>query len=107
MKRLHKIPDDMSIFEKIDLLKQLAKDGNIPEVLSGQDGLDILTYKFLGDDYYIADPVSNYQGNSIVVKDIIDRYEIIEKASFTRGLTTSGIIIIVTYFIIELIRYFS
>ena len=71
MKRIYEISDDMPIFEKHKLLKRIAKKGEIPEVLNGQDGLDILMYKILGDDYYIVDPVSNKQCNSIVVADII------------------------------------
>ena len=71
MKRIYEIPDDMPIFEKHKLLRRIAKEGEIPEVLNGQDGLDILIYKILGDDYYIVDPVSNKQANSIVVADII------------------------------------
>ena len=71
MKRIYEIPDDMPIFERHKLLKRIAKKGEIPEVLNGQDGLDILMYKILGADYYIVDPVSNKQCNSIVVADII------------------------------------
>lgn len=43
----------------------------IPESMSGQEGLDFLMDYILGQDYYIVDPVSNKQGNSIVVADII------------------------------------
>ena len=43
----------------------------IPESMSGQEGLDFLMDYILGEDYYIVDPVSNKQGNSIVVADII------------------------------------
>lgn len=47
----------------------------IPETMTGQEGLDFLMDYILGEDYYIVDPVSNKQGNSIVVKDIISHYE--------------------------------
>ena len=43
----------------------------IPESMSGQEGLDFLMDYILGEDYYIVDPVSNKQGNSMVVADII------------------------------------
>lgn len=47
---------------------------DMPEVLEGQEGLDMLSDFFLGEDYYIVDPVSNRQGNVIVVLDIINKY---------------------------------
>lgn len=47
----------------------------IPESMSGQEGLDFLMDYILGEDYYIVDPVSNKQGNSIVVADIIEYCE--------------------------------
>ena len=47
----------------------------IPESMSGQEGLDFLMDYILGEDYYIVDPVSNKQGNSIVVADIIRHYD--------------------------------
>lgn len=46
----------------------------MPEVLEGQEGLDMLCDFFLGEDYYIVDPVSNRQGNVIVVLDIMNKY---------------------------------
>lgn len=47
----------------------------IPDSMSGQEGLDFITDYILGEDYYIVDPVSNKQGNSIVVADIIRHCE--------------------------------
>ena len=48
---------------------------NLPETMTGQEGLDFLTSYFLGSDYYIADPISELQCNPIVVADIIYHYE--------------------------------
>lgn len=47
----------------------------IPDSMSGQEGLDFVMDYILGEDYYIVDPVSNKQGNSIVVADIIRHCE--------------------------------
>ena len=47
----------------------------IPESMSGQEGLNFLMDYILGEDYYIVDPVSGKQANSIVVADIIEYCE--------------------------------
>ena len=47
----------------------------IPESMSGQEGLDFLMDYILGEDYYIVDPVSGKQANSIIVTDIIEYCE--------------------------------
>lgn len=46
----------------------------IPDMLNGQDALNIITQQLLGDNYYIVDPVSVKQGNAIVVQEILNRY---------------------------------
>lgn len=43
--------------------------------LEAQEALDMLEKHFLGDDYYIVDPVNNMQGNAIIVDEIISRYK--------------------------------
>ena len=47
----------------------------IPECISGQEGLNFLMDYILGEDYYIVDPVSGKQANSIIVTDIIEYCE--------------------------------
>jgi hypothetical protein len=44
--------------------------------------LDILTRHFLGEDYYITDPVCTAQGNTIEVYDILVMYPIPKHISF-------------------------
>lgn len=46
----------------------------IPECI-GQEGLNFLMDYILGEDYYIVDPVSGKQANSIIVTDIIEYCE--------------------------------
>lgn len=48
----------------------------IPEYLSGQEALECLCRQILTDDYYIPDPVSTKQANSIIVKDILKKFGI-------------------------------
>ena len=45
------------------------------DTLTADEALDILTRELLGDDYYIADPVTGPQGNAIIVRDILSRYK--------------------------------
>lgn len=48
----------------------------IPECLTGQEALNFLCHQILTDDYYISDPVSGKQANSIIVKDILKKFGI-------------------------------
>lgn len=48
----------------------------IPECLTGQEALNFLCDQILTDDYYIPDPVSAKQANSILVKDILKKFKI-------------------------------
>lgn len=82
MSKMVKIPEDMPSFEKVKLLQEMAKDKEFPDLLTGQESLDILMYHILGNDYYITDPVSCNQGNVIVVNDIINRYHSSIRAAF-------------------------
>lgn len=47
----------------------------VQEAITADEALDILTRVLLGDDYYITDPVSAEQGNAIIVRDILSRYQ--------------------------------
>lgn len=86
MRKMVKIPEDMPIFEKVKLLQEMAKDKEFPDLLTGQESLDVLMYHILGNDYYFADPVSCKQGNVIVVNDIINRYHSSIRAAFFNGI---------------------
>ena len=48
----------------------------IPECLTGQEALNFLCNQILTDDYYISDPVSGKQANSIITKDILKKFGI-------------------------------
>lgn len=62
-------------------MKELKWSSDLQEIVIAQDtltadeALDILTRELLGDDYYIADPVTGPQGNAIIVRDILSRYK--------------------------------
>lgn len=54
----------------------MVYDLNVPlKEMTKEEGFDLLCDYFLGDDYYIADPVSQTQANAIMVDDIIRSYE--------------------------------
>lgn len=40
------------------------------KALSGDEALDELMLYFLGDDYYIVDPLHAHQANAVIVDDI-------------------------------------
>ena len=42
--------------------------------ISGQDGLNELCEYFLGEDWYVADPLGPTQVNAIIVDEIKKRY---------------------------------
>lgn len=51
-------------------------DLNAPlKEMTKEEGFDLLCDYFLGDNYYIADPVSQNQANAIMTDDIIRFYE--------------------------------
>lgn len=62
-------------------MRELKWSNDLQEIVIAQDtltadeALDILTKELLGDDYYIADPVTGPQGNAIIVRDILSRYK--------------------------------
>lgn len=41
-----------------------------PDMLDAKEAIHILCKNLLGDDYYIVDPVSSKQANSIIVRDV-------------------------------------
>lgn len=86
MRKMVKIPEDMPIFEKVKLLQEMAEDKEFPDLMTGQESLDVLMYHILGNDYYITDPVSCNQGNVIVVNDIINHYHSSIRAAFFNGI---------------------
>ena len=43
--------------------------------MTKEEAFDLLCDYFLGDNYYIADPVSQHQANAIMVDDIVRWYE--------------------------------
>ena len=86
MRKMVKIPEDMPIFEKAKLLQEIAQDKEFPDLLTGQESLDVLMYHILGNDYYFADPVSCNQGNVIVVNDIINHYHYTIRTAFFNGI---------------------
>lgn len=51
-------------------------DSNAPlKPMTKEEGFDLLCKYFLGDNYYIVDPVSPTQGYAIMVDDIVRLYE--------------------------------
>lgn len=55
-----------------ELLNNYSDPNNIyPKGISDEKALKILTDYFLGEGYYIADPLSHNQANTIIVKEII------------------------------------
>lgn len=42
--------------------------------LDAQTAVDILTEHFLGEDWYVVDPLTNDQVNPIVVREILQKY---------------------------------
>ena len=51
-------------------------DLNAPlKEMTKEEGFDLLCDYFLGDNYYIVDPVSQTQANAIIVDDIIRCYK--------------------------------
>ena len=51
-------------------------DSNAPlKPMTKEEGFDLLCKYFLGDNYYIVDPVSPTQGYAIMVDDIVHLYE--------------------------------
>lgn len=48
--------------------------GLCPAPMSAQEALDILTSYLLGDDYYVANSMSQTQMNAVITEQILDKY---------------------------------
>lgn len=48
--------------------------GLCPAPMSAQEALDILTSYLLGDDYYVANSMSQAQMNAVLTEQILDKY---------------------------------
>lgn len=61
---------------KDDFDKIVADDtyGLCPAPINAQKALDVLCDYLLGDDFYIADPISTTQANTVIVQQILFKY---------------------------------
>lgn len=73
VKRLERVAEDAS--RKKDFLHFTPKDNIIPDAITAQQALDILTDFFLGEDYYIAISCSPGQANAIITENIMMQFE--------------------------------
>jgi hypothetical protein len=48
--------------------------GLCPAPMAAQEALDILTSYLLGDDYYVANSMSQTQMNALITEQILDKY---------------------------------
>jgi hypothetical protein len=48
--------------------------GLCPAPMAAQEALDILTSYLLGDDYYVANSMSQTQMNAVITEQILDKY---------------------------------
>lgn len=55
--------------------KEAIKSSNTLEPISDKELIRLLVIYLLGPDYYITDPVSNDQGNAIILEDIVKKYK--------------------------------
>lgn len=73
VKRLERVAEDAS--RKKDFLHFTPKNNIIPDAITAQQALDILTDFFLGEDYYIAISCSPGQANAIITENIMMQFE--------------------------------
>ena len=73
VKRLERVAEDAS--RKKDFLHFTPEDNIIPDAITAQQALDILTDFFLGEDYYIAISCSPGQANAIITENIMMQFE--------------------------------
>lgn len=58
-----------------DQMKLLPKERDIfPIETSAQDAINILCQGLLGEDWYIVDPIGNSQVNTLIVDEILYKY---------------------------------
>lgn len=55
---------------------RVGADGfpNYPDGTDAQEGLNILIKHFLGDDWYVVDPLPNCQVNTLAIYEILQKY---------------------------------
>lgn len=54
--------------------REMEEICKIQQELSAEDALQLLCDELLGQNYYIADPVSGKQANAIIALEILKRY---------------------------------
>lgn len=54
--------------------KREDKDNILPPATDGQEGLCILYKHFLGEDWYVVDPLHPTQINTVAIAEILKRY---------------------------------
>ena len=57
----------------LDIIES-KKYGIMPDVISADLAIQVLSEYLLGEDWYITDPVSQEQANTIIVAEILDTY---------------------------------
>lgn len=58
-----------------DILDSYGKDDNMfPPLTDAQLAVNLLCEYLLGEDYYVNDPLSPPQANTIIVQDILHKY---------------------------------
>ena len=63
--------NELLIQKKIDMHDE---DNIFPAPTSDAEGLNILIKHFLGDNWYIVDPLSHKQVNSVAIYEILEKY---------------------------------
>lgn len=71
----------ISVRVRLNILDIVSETNNKLALSSiSKEAFDMLCEYFLGEGYYITDPVSQSQANAIMVSDIIKRYKSLHKA---------------------------
>ena len=50
------------------------KDNIFPEPITAEEALNVLQHFFLGEDWYVADPISPRQINVYIVNEILSKF---------------------------------
>ena len=61
-------------FQMIENKYMYESENIYPESMTDREFVQIMKDYFLGEDYYIADPISHEQINTIVACEIISKY---------------------------------
>ena len=59
--------------DKNEFKKTMSNKGAYPS-LNAQEGLNILMKHFLGENWYVVDPIHNDQVNAVLVYEILEKY---------------------------------